>query len=359
MTNGPSTRDELTGSERVICLDATTGREIWSVEYECAYALSYPRGPRATPTVANGRVYTLGAEGRLLCLDAETGRQVWMKELKDEYEIESPIWGFSAHPLVWQDTVYCVVGGEGSVAVALDAATGAERWRALSAKSPGYCPPTLIHHAGVDQLLIWHPQSLNSLDPRTGSVYWSVPLEPGYEMSITAPRKSGDRLYVSAIGKMSAMLRLDSEQPGAEIIWRGKPKHSIFCANSTPILDHDMIYGSDCELGAMIGARMSDGSRTWETFAPTAGGDRRVSHGTAYLVRNDDRYFVFSETGDLIVARLSPEKYDELGRFHVLEPTNECFGRPVVWSHPAFANRHLIARNDKEVVCVDLSARSR
>ena len=81
-----------------------------------------------------------------------------------------------------------------------------------------------------------------------------------------------------------------------------------------------------------------------------------MSHGTAFIVKHDDRFFLFSETGDLIVAQLSREGYKEISRFHVLEPTNEAFGRKVVWSHPAFAARCLFARNDKEIVCVDLSA---
>ena len=80
-----------------------------------------------------------------------------------------------------------------------------------------------------------------------------------------------------------------------------------------------------------------------------------ASHGTAFLVRHEDRFFLFSETGDLILAQLSPQGYQELGRFHVLDPTNECFGRAVVWSHPAFADRSLFARNDKELVCVNLA----
>jgi len=88
-------------------------------------------------------------------------------------------------------------------------------------------------------------------------------------------------------------------------------------------------------------------------------GARRGRHGTAFLVRQgdtpgDDRTWLFSETGDLILARLSPAGYEELGRMHLVDPTNECFGREVVWSHPAFAGRCVFARNDRELVCVSL-----
>ena len=99
---------------------------------------------------------------------------------------------------------------------------------------------------------------------------------------------------------------------------------------------------------------LQDGQRLWETFAPTTG-KGRATHGTAHLVRHENRFFLFSETGDLVLARLTPKAYEELGRFHVLEPTGEAFGRAVAWSHPAFANRCVFARNDKEIVCVSLA----
>ncbi len=116
-----------------------------------------------------------------------------------------------------------------------------------------------------------------------------------------------------------------------------------------------VIYGCDCRSGALTAVDLLTGDRLWETLIPTAGEGRRAGHGTAFLVRTGDRFLLFSETGDLILANLSREKYEELGRFHVLEPTNECFGRPVVWSHPAFAEKCVFARNDRELVCVSLA----
>lgn len=354
IANGPSTRNKLEGEERVLCLDAQTGKQLWAHTYACPYNISYAKGPRCTPTVADGHVYALGAEGRLSCLDAETGKEIWAREFTEDYEVKTPIWGFAAHPLYDRGTLYCVVGGNDSVAVAFDAKTGAEKWSALSAEEPGYCPPVIIEHAGVRQLLIWHTLALNALNPDTGDVYWSLPLKPNYGMSITMPRQFGSRLFVSGIGTIAAVIQLDDNTPDAKIVWSGKSKHSIYSGNSTPFIEGDMIYGSDCQVGALIAANLEDGVRAWETFQPTSGGERRASHGTAYLVKHQDRFFLFSETGDLILAKLSPDKYEELGRFHVLEPTNECFGRSVVWSHPAFAEQSVFARNDKEIVCIDL-----
>ena len=356
ITNNPGGRDKLEGTERLLCLDAGSGKLLWKHEYECPYQMSYPGGPRCTPTVDSGRVYTLGAEGDLICLEADSGDVVWQKQLKTEYKVETPIWGFAAHPLVRDNALYCVVGGPGSVAVAFDKNTGKELWRALSAKEPGYCPPTWIEHAGVPQLLIWHPEAMNSLNPKTGHVYWSLPLKPSYGMSIAAPRKLGDRLFASGIGTAAALFKLNDQRPAAEILWQGKTKMALYSANSTPFLEGDVIYGVDCRPGALVAARLEDGRRLWETFEPT-GGERRTNHGTAFLVKHDDKFWLFNEAGDLILARLTPEAYQELGRFHVLDPTNTAFNRDVVWSHPAFAGGCVFARNDKEIVCVDCRSR--
>lgn len=208
----------MKGKERIHCLDAATGKEIWKHEYDCPYAISYPAGPRATPTVADGKVYVLGAEGHLHCLAAETSKVVWSKELKKDYKCESPIWGFCAHPLVDGNKLICVVGGEGSTAVAFDKDTGKELWRAIEARHPGYCPPTIIEAANTRQLLIWDANKLNSLNPETGKKLWSFDLAPQYDMAIAAPRQFGDLLFASSIGNIGACLKLTSDKPGAELL---------------------------------------------------------------------------------------------------------------------------------------------
>jgi outer membrane protein assembly factor BamB len=365
VANSPNDRTQLAGRERLLCLDAATGTLLWKHEYDCPYAISYASGPRCTPTVADGKVYMLGAEGNLLCLDAKTGAVVWSKDFKIDYAAPTPIWGFCGHPLVDGNRLVCLVGGAGSVAVAFDKDTGKELWRAVSASEQGYCPPTLIETAGVRQLMIWDADKLNSLDPATGKIFWSEPLKPAYGMSIMAPQvadtKQGRVLYASGIGRVGALFALAPDGTGAKVLWRGEPKTAVYCANSTPFIAGNTLYGCDCETGFLTAVDLATGARLWETGQPTMG-DRRGKHGTAFLVRHepsknagDGRTWLFSETGDLILARLTPQAYEELGRSHLLDPTNECFGREVVWSHPAFAHRCVFARNDREIVCVSLA----
>ena len=363
VANAPNDRNSLAGRERVLCLDAATGRVIWKHDYECPYAISYASGPRCTPTVADGKVYTLGAEGNLFCLDATTGRVIWSKDFKKDYAAPTPLWGFCGHPLVDGNRLVCLVGGAGSVAVAFDKDTGRELWRALSASESGYCPPSIIESAGMRQLVIWDADNLNALDPATGTVLWSQPLKPAYGMSIMAPQVAatprGQVLFASGIGRVGALYTLAADKPGASVAWRGDPKSAVYCANSTPFIAGDTLYGCDCETGFLTAVDLATGQRLWETGEPTLG-NRRGRHGTAFLVRQgnaagDDRTWLFSETGDLILARLTPAAYEELGRAHLVAPTNECFGREVVWSHPAFAGRCIFVRNDRELICVSLA----
>lgn len=355
-TNNPGTRDKLMGQERVTCFSAATGEVLWRHAYDCPYQLSYPGGPRCTPTVQDGKVYTLGAEGDLLCLDAKQGTLLWSKNLKQEYQVESPVWGFCAHPLVEGNKLIGVVGGAGSVAVAWDKESGQELWRSLTAEAPGYCPPTMIEAAGKRQLLIWHAEALNALDPETGTVFWSQPLQPSFGMSITAPRKYGDLLFAGGIGSVAAAFKLASDRTEATVAWRGGPTTAVYCANSTPVIKDGVIYGCDCQDGALRAVNLETGERLWSTFDLTPG-KRRLSQATTYLVDNGDCFFLMSETGDLVIARLSPEKYEELSRCLLIEPTGSTNGRAVAWSHPAFAERCVFARNDKELVCVSLSTK--
>jgi outer membrane protein assembly factor BamB len=337
----------------VLCLDAADGKLVWKHEYPVAYKISYPAGPRCTPTVKDGKVYSLGAMGNLFCLDAASGKVLWSRDFPKDFEAPVPLWGFTSHPLVEGNKLFCMVGGKESVAMAFDKDTGKELWRSLSAKDAGYSPPTLIQAVGTKQLVVWDPESLNGLDPETGKVYWSVPLVPDYGMSIMAPRQWEDLLFAGGIGFKAVLVKLSRTKPAVEEVWRGKTKNAIYPVNSTPFLEDGYLYGVD-QPGALRCVKLETGERLWETFLPTTGSEK-ASAGTAFLVKNGDRFVIMSETGNLILAKLTPKGYDEISRAKILEPTGDAFGRPVVWSHPAFANRCVYARNDRELVCVSLA----
>jgi outer membrane protein assembly factor BamB len=357
-----STRKRIAGRERVLCFDAANGKQVWKHEYDCSYFVSYETGPRCTPTVAGGKVFTLGAMGDLHCLDEETGQPIWVKDLKKEYDIAAPMWGFSGHPLVDGNKLIVTVGGDGSVLVAFEKDTGKEIWRSLSAKEPGYCPPSIIEAGGVRQVLLWSPDGINSVNPETGKVYWSAPLEPAYGMSIMAPRKWHDYLFAGGIGFKAALLKLATDKPAAQEVWVGDKNNAVYPVNSTPFIENGIIYAVD-QPGVLRAVKLETGERLWESYRPVVGKDEpagtRINSGTAFLVKNGDRFVIFAETGDLIFAKLSAKGYEEISRAKILDPTlhlAQFAGRMAVWSHPAFANKCVYARNDKELVCVSLAA---
>jgi outer membrane protein assembly factor BamB len=342
----------LKGKERVLCLDVKKGTKVWEHVCDCPYTVSYPAGPRCTPTVADGKVYALGTEGNLFCLDAKQGDVLWSKDFKKDYGAKTPMWGFCGHPLVLGQKLICIVGGKGSLAVAFDRQTGKELWKSLDAEEPGYSAPVLIEAGGKKQVVIWSAETINGLDPNTGKPYWSVDLKPSFGMSIMVPRQAGTLLFAGGIVGQCACLELAGDRPAAKVLWRGKRDTGVYPVNMTPFIEAGTIYAVD-QPGQLRAVDLKSGKRLWETFKPVRG--EQVNAGTAFLTRNGDRFFVFNELGELIIARLSRTGYEEIDRWKMLAPAGTTFGRSVVWSHPAFADKCVFARNDREIVCASLA----
>jgi outer membrane protein assembly factor BamB len=372
----PFQKVNLQSTERVLCLDAKTGKLIWKHEYPVTYLIQYPCGPRCTPLVHDGKVYSLGAMGDLCCLDAVKHSQgmatvIWSTNLPQEFEkagAKVPQWGFSGHPIIYKDLLICLVGGTENTLVAFDKNTGKVKWHKLTSDEPGYNSPVLIESGGVPQLVVWTPKHLCGMNPANGDRYWDVKLEPKHAMSIMSPRKDGEFLFAAGIGNVGVTLRLDPSDPRkVSKVWEAKgdpdPKDGVYPVNMTPFIERGTIYGAD-QPGMFRAVDLKTGRRLWDSFEPIFGqpvkGKPAISKapcGTAFVVKNSDNglCYLFTETGDLAIARLSPQKYQELGRMHLLDPTCTALnGRKAVWSHPAFADKCIFARNDKQIVCVPL-----
>lgn len=353
-TPDPGNANKVSGKEFVHCFEAATGKEIWKFEHPCNYVVSYPSGPRATPTVEGSWVYTLGTMGHLSCLDAKVGEMQWQVDLKEEFGAKTPMWGFCSHPLVDAKRVFVMCGGKNSGVVALNRQTGKLIWKKLDLEEPGYGPCSIIEAGGKRQLVVVTPESVNGLDPETGDVYWSIPYKPAYKMSICAPQRDGDVLYVGAEGEIAVAIKLDADKPTAKALWRGTPSTAVYPICGTPIPFEGYLYGV-CTNGELRCVDLKNGKRMWSDKKPIANGKRAAS-GSAFIVRNGDRYFIASENGDLIIAKMNSKEYKEISRAKLIAPTGTSWGRDVVWSHPAFAEKCVFARNDKEVVCVSLAA---
>ena len=346
-------RVQFSGIERILCLSEATGKEIWKHEYPVKYGMSYPAGPRCTPNVHQGKVYTLGAEGHLICFTAKTGKVLWSKHLPKDYNTKAPLWGYAAHPLIDGQNLICLAGGQGSHAVAFDKDSGKEIWRAVSSAELGYTPPIIMEVAGVRQLILFYPEGVASLNPKTGAQYWSQEYEASNGSTIMTPVRSGNLLYVGGFNKKNMLLELSQDRPGAKTVWRDLPRAGIAAINVQPFVVGKTLYGFD-QTGYLMAMEMATGKRIWQSTLPLSS-ERPKGSGTAFIIKNGEYFWMFNELGELMITKLSTKGYEEIDRVKVIKPTSIAFGRDVVWSPPAWANRKVYLRNDEECICIDLA----
>ncbi len=344
--------ENATGLERVLCLDQNDGRVLWQHAYPVHYDISYPNGPRCTPTVDEDRVYTLGAEGHLHCLATADGRVLWSKNLPKAYGAKTPLWGYAGHPLVDGPRLIVVAGGPGSHAVALDKHSGEEIWRQGTSPEQGYCPPTIIRAAGVRQLILLHAGALESVDPETGQAYWSVPYEADNGSVIMTPVYHEGLLFAGGFSRRNLLVELDQDRPAATVLWRDVRRAALSPVNVQPFVEAGTMYGMSQD-GVLYAVDFASGQRLWESTAPLQS-ERPQKVGTAFMVRHKDHVWMFTEGGELVITRLSPEGYQEIDRTKIIAPTATAYGRRVVWSAPAWAGGCVFVRNDEACVCVDL-----
>lgn len=359
----PLPKGTLPGRERVHCMDITDGKTLWTHSYDCPYArVSYPSGPRTTPIVDGRRIYTLGAMGDLLCLDAADGMVVWSRNFPKDYQAPTPAWGWSAHLLLDGDSLIALVGGENQAVVAFDRATGKQKWKALTTREICYAPPIIIEAGGKRQLIVWLSEALHSLDPRTGQGYWSHK-HPGTgdvarpAVSIITPKLAGDKLLISSFYHGTLCLTLDRDKPAATVAWRSKnsyPKEidGLNAVMTSLLVKNGHVYGI-AGMGELLCQKLTTGEVVRngnEIF-----GDKAAFCGSVFWVDAGDLVYGLTDQGDLVILRLTPEKCEVLARAHILETTHAAKGRKAVWAHPAFADRRIYMKNDREIVCVSVA----
>jgi outer membrane protein assembly factor BamB len=193
-------------------------------------------------------------------------------------------------------------------------------------------------------------------------VLWSHPYPVGGEsqrpeVTIAMPRLEGDNLFISSFYQGSLMLQLTPEGP--KVAWnrRSTPgeemKEGLHTVLGTPLLKEGFIYGV-CGFGELRCLDAKTGDRKWETYAATGG--KKAFFGNAFITAHEDRAFLWNDQGELIVAKLEPQGYQEISRAKLLDPLEKTRGRIVTWCHPAYANRCAYVHNGKELICVSLAA---
>jgi outer membrane protein assembly factor BamB len=292
-------------------------------------------------------LYTLGASGDLLCLDTDTGEVAWAKSLSRVYGLE-PFSGITSSPLIEGELLILQIFARHDAAViALDKTSGREAWRALDDPF-AYSSPIVITASGQKQLIVWTQAGVTSLDPRTGKVLWRELFHTPGDMAVATPVFHESRLLVAGV-----MFQLDREKPAATVLWPESkaPAKRVLSNTSTALFRDDYVYSARTS-GELVCLEAATGKEVWTTNTVTAQGNGSSIHITA----SGDAVFLFTDEGNLILARLTPHGYREISRTQLLAPTSPFGKNRRAWTPPAFANQHVFARNDVELICVSLAA---
>jgi outer membrane protein assembly factor BamB len=338
-----------TSRERVHCYEEKTGKLLWDFVYEehygeWAFVPERGAGPTATPIVEQGRIFTVGANGFVHCLDTKTGKVIWEKNLWQEYTVEEM--GCRPSPLIEGSLLIVFTGAKpGATLLALDKATGKEVWKALDDHASN-SSPIVITCDGVRQLIVWTDNSLASLDPANGHTHWRELLTTSNNDDAASPVFWGHRLLVSGL-----MLDLSGNPPTAHFRWPEirTPAKRILSNASTPMPQGDYIYSSKGQ-GELVCLEAKSGRQVWITNGITT----LKSGGCINITPQRNGYFLFTDEGNLIRAEMSPAGYREISRVHLIDPTWPFNGYKFVYAPPAFAGRHVFARNEAEIVCASL-----
>jgi outer membrane protein assembly factor BamB len=336
--------------ERFHCFDEATGKPLWTFAYDVTYSEwefvpGQGGGPTATPIVEADRVFAVGGNGDVHCLDARTGAVIWEKDLGKIYEVLEM--QCRPSPLIDCDQLIVFTGAKpGASVLALDKKTRQEIWKALD-DHVSNSSPLIIEAGGQRQLIVWSNDSVTSLNPATGATWWRERLVTSNNDTIPTPVAQKSRLLISGL-----MFELSATQPAATVLWPSNraPAKRLLGNTSSPLLQGGYVYSAKAG-GELVCLDANTGTLVWKTNKVTSVGNGAGIHFTP----TRDGLFLFTDEGNLIRAQLTPKGYREIGRAHLIDPTTPFGGRKFVWAPPAFANRHVFARNDEEIVCASLA----
>jgi outer membrane protein assembly factor BamB len=329
------TQEQRGEEELVTAYKATNGDPVWRHADPVRFFESNAgAGPRATPTLADGRVYTLGATGILNVLDAATGQPIWSRNTTGDTKRRVPDWGFSASPIVTQDLVIIYAGR----LAAYEASTGNLNWLGESVGG-SYSSPHLATIVGVKQLLILTPQGGAGLDPATGTILWThewkgLPiiqptLIPGGGILMSASQTEGTRRIDPVRGPNGWTI---------DTRWTSLALKPYF--NDT-VIHKGYAYGFDARILACMD--VNDGKRIWK------GG--RYGNGQMLLLPDQDLLLILSEDGELALVQALPSGFTELAKIPALEGKT--------WNHPVIAAGLLFVRNAQEMAAFRLPTANR
>lgn len=313
------------GNDLVTAVNTASGKIAWQRKYPCSPG-DYG-GPRATPAIANGKVYMLSREGLLSCFAAQDGAVLWQRPIAREVRAPVPNWGFASSPVVLGNRVHLNMGSGG---VCVDAGSGRVVW-ASAPGTAGYASAVPWKSGVQSALLIFAGTELVAVDPRDGTRKWSFPWQTSYDVNAADPVLVGDDIFIASnYGKGGALLRVDRGKPAPKWQTRSMRNHFNSC-----VLVGGHLFGNDENTLRCIEAQT--GAERWAMRGLGKGG----------LIAADGKLVILTERGELVLANASGASFQELGRAQVLDGT--C------WSQPTLCEGKVYCRNHEgTLVCVGL-----
>jgi outer membrane protein assembly factor BamB len=330
------TQEQRREDELIVCYELQTGHAVWAHTNRVRFSEAMGGdGPRATPTIHQGRVYAMGATGILDCLEEATGHLIWTRDVLRENHLSNLTWGKSCSPLLAHDLVV-VTGGDQreKTLLAYEAATGKPVWQAGRDRA-SYCSPLLASVSGQEQILMVNGHSVTGHDPNSGQILWEYAWPDEFAKATQPLVIDTNRVFIAAgYGVGCVMLKIDRSAAGgwsAVALWKNR--------NLKPRLTNlvrrgHYVYGLD--EGVLACVNLEQGNREWK--------EGRYGHGQILLV--DDLLLTQAESGDVVLVEISPEKPRERGRFPAL--------RGKTWNNPVLLRDLLLVRNDHEAACYRL-----
>ncbi|MCE2514801.1 MAG: PQQ-like beta-propeller repeat protein [Acidobacteria bacterium] len=330
----------LENSEQVECLEAQTGRPLWQYDYPTDYRddFGFDGGPRATPSIWEGKVYTFGAQGVLHCLELENGRKVWSLNTHEKFGVRKGFFGAACSPLVEDGRVFLNVGGRDQAGlVAFDARTGRVLWTSTDDEA-SYSSPATATLGGRRQVLFFTRTGLVSADPASGEVLFRFRWRARSRASVNAatPLAAAPLIFLSAsYGTGAVQLRVKGSE--LETVWTSDESLSNHYSTSVIRGGHLFGFHGRQEYGQSLRCvALQTGRVLWS----------RDGFGAGTLSLAGDRLLVLKENGELLLVAASPQAFRLIAKASILAPT--------VRAYPALADGRLFARNQKELVAVDL-----
>jgi outer membrane protein assembly factor BamB len=322
--------------ETVTALDVSSGKVIWQQRYESPYQINpaaeaHGKGPKSTPVVAGGRLFTFGINGTLSAFDTATGKVAWRRQFTKEFDATSPDFGTAMSPLADGGSVIVHVGGNRSGALtALDASTGATKWM-WKGDGPGYASPVVATIAGTRQVITESRSNVVGVAAADGALLWRIPFTTMYDQNIVTPVVMGDVVIYSGGEQPLTAVRIarNGKSWKTAPVWRND---SLPMYMSSPVLSGGLLFGlTHRNKGQLFCVDPGSGKTLWTTRGREA--------ENASLIAAGDLIIASTTEGELVVWRRDPAKFDLIKRYTIADSP--------VWAHPVPAGRGILIKDDE------------